>query len=158
MIEAKDLGLKSIGKIYHNLGYDDLFAHESKNAEGRISTNGTMMVDTGKFTGRSPKDKYFVHQLPSFQNIAWGKLNQPVAPEIFDELHEEVLDYLAGKDLYVTDGFCGANVKTRKSVRFVTEFAWQSHFVKNMFIRPAGADIKGFAPNFTVYNASNLPN
>ncbi len=81
-----------------------------------------------------------------------------MAPEIFDELYAEVTDYLSGKDLYVTDGFCGANEKTRKQVRFVTEFAWQSHFVKNMFIRPGRTDLEGFAPQFTVYNASNLPN
>jgi phosphoenolpyruvate carboxykinase (ATP) len=157
-LDAATLGLKKIGKIFHNLGYDELFEHESRNAEGRVAANGTMMVDTGKFTGRSPKDKYFVHQLPSFQNIAWGKLNQSVAPEVFDELHAEVLDHLSGKDLYVTDGYCGANEKTRKSVRFVTELAWQSHFVKNMFIRPEGADLTTFAPDFTVYNACKLPN
>ncbi|WP_305045142.1 phosphoenolpyruvate carboxykinase (ATP) [Geoalkalibacter sp.] len=158
MIQAKDLGLSSIGKVYHNLGYDELFAHEVNNKEGRLSKNGTMMVDTGKFTGRSPKDKYFVHQKPSFEHIAWGKVNLAMAPEVFDELHAEVLEYLSGKDLYVTDGFCGSNEKTRKAVRFVTEFAWQSHFVKNMFIRPAAQDLKTFAPQFTVYNASNLVN
>jgi phosphoenolpyruvate carboxykinase (ATP) len=87
-----------------------------------------------------------------------GQAQSTGGAEVFDELHAEVLDYLSGKDLYVADGFCGANEKTRKSVRFVTEFAWQSHFVKNMFIRPKGADLAGFAPNFTVYNASNLPN
>lgn len=157
-VTAQELGLKSIGKVYHNLGYDELFDHETANREGRVSSNGTMMVDTGKFTGRSPKDKYFVHQKPSFENIAWGKVNVAMAPEVFDELYAEVTDYLSGKDIYVTDGFCGSNEKTRKSVRFVTEFAWQSHFVKNMFIRPAGANIAGFAPNFTVYNASNLTN
>ncbi|TRO78334.1 phosphoenolpyruvate carboxykinase (ATP) [Trichloromonas acetexigens] len=157
-VSAQELGLKSIGKVYHNLGYDELFDHETANGEGRVSANGTMMVDTGKFTGRSPKDKYFVHQKPSFENIAWGKVNVAMAPEVFDELYAEVTDYLSGKDLYVTDGFCGSNEKTRKSVRFITEFAWQSHFVKNMFIRPEGDDIRDFAPNFTVYNASNLVN
>jgi len=157
-VDAQTLGLKSVGKVYHNLDFVGLFEHEKQNDEGRISANGTMMVDTGKFTGRSPKDKYFVHQLPSFENIAWGKINQPMAPEVFDELFDEVLDYLSDKDLYVTDGFCGSNEKTRKSVRFVTEFAWQSHFVKNMFIRPGEEDLKGFSPNFTVYNASNLTN
>ncbi len=157
-IDATTLGLKSVGRIYRNLGYDELFEHESRNAEGKISANGTMMVDTGKFTGRSPKDKYFVRQSPSSKNIAWGKHNQPVAPEIFDELYAEVTDYLAGKDLYVTDGFCGSNEKTRKKVRFITEFAWQSHFVKNMFIRPEADELDDFGPEFTVYNASNLPN
>src|SRR5210317_1523956 len=117
-----------------------------------------MMVDTGKFTGRSPKDKYFVHQKPSFENIAWGKINQSMAPEVFDQLYVEVIEYLSGKDLYVTDGFCGANQKTRTSVRFVTEFAWQSHFVKNMFIRPEKDEVEGFSPDFTIYNASNFKN
>ena len=65
-LSGQDLGLKSIGKIQHNLSYDELFEQEKKNSEGAISENGTMMVDTGKFTGRSPKDKYFVHQKPSF--------------------------------------------------------------------------------------------
>jgi len=157
-LSAQDLGLKSIGKIRHNLSYDELFEQEKKNREGAISENGTMMVDTGKFTGRSPKDKYFVHQKPSFENIAWGKINQSMAPEVFDQLYAEVIEYLSGKDLYVTDGFCGANQKTRTSVRFVTEFAWQSHFVKNMFIRPSQSDLDNFAPQFTVYNACSLTN
>ena len=157
-LTAEVLGLKSVGTVYHNLNYEDLFAHETKNAEGQVAENGTMMVDTGKFTGRSPKDKYFVHQKPSFENIAWGKINQPMAPEVFDELYSEVIDYLAGKDLYVTDGFCGANDKTRISARFVTEYAWQSHFVKNMFIRPTDAELLDFRPEFTVYNACNLTN
>jgi phosphoenolpyruvate carboxykinase (ATP) len=157
-LTAQELGLNSIGTVRHNLSYDELFALESANAEGTISENGTMMVDTGKFTGRSPKDKYFVHQKPSFENIAWGKINQAMAPEVFEELYSEVIAHLDGKDLYVTDGFCGANEKTRTSVRFVTEFAWQSHFVKNMFIRPTESDLAGFAPQFTVYNACSLTN
>src|SRR5210317_1025956 len=117
-----------------------------------------MMIDTGKFTGRSPKDKYFVHQKPSFEKIAWGKINQAMAPEVFDELYSEVIEHLDGKDLFVTDGFCGANEKTRTSARFVTEFAWQSHFVKNMFIRPTEDELNAFAPQFTVYNACSLTN
>ncbi|PLX80441.1 MAG: phosphoenolpyruvate carboxykinase (ATP) [Desulfuromonas sp.] len=157
-LNAQTLGLKSVGTIYQNLSYDELFAQEQKNGEVELSNLGSMMVDTGKFTGRSPKDKYFVHQKPSSDNIAWGKINQPMAPEVFDELYAETIDYLSGKDLYVTDGFCGSNEKTRKSVRFVTEFAWQSHFVKNMFIRPGADALDGFAPEFTVYNASNLTN
>lgn len=157
-LTAQELGLKSVGVIYRNLGYAELFEHETKNAEGKVAENGTMMVDTGKFTGRSPKDKYFVHQKPSFENLAWGKINQAMAPEIFDELYTEVIEHLSGKDLYVTDGFCGANEKTCKSTRFITELAWQSHFVKNMFIRPSEGELADFAPQFTVYNACHLTN
>ncbi|MBE0500807.1 MAG: phosphoenolpyruvate carboxykinase (ATP) [Desulfuromonadales bacterium] len=158
ILDAKTLGLKSVGNVYQNLSYDELFVHESRNKEGNISKNGTMMVDTGKFTGRSPKDKYFVKQSPSAENIAWGNINKPISAEIFDELYADVIAYISGKDIYVTDGFAGANKKTRKSVRFITEFAWQSHFVKNMFIRPQGEEMAQFTPNFTIYNASNLVN
>jgi len=157
-LRAADLGLKSVGTLHHNLDYDQLFKHEQDRQEGAVSANGTMMVDTGKFTGRSPKDKYFVQQAPSAANLAWGNINKPVSSEIFDELYAEVTEYLSGKDLYVTDGFCGSNPATRKQVRFITEFAWQSHFVKNMFIRPDAQDLMDFAPNFMVYNASGLTN
>jgi phosphoenolpyruvate carboxykinase (ATP) len=157
-LSAESLGLKSVGKVYRNLSYDDLFTHEVNNNEGRVASNGTMMVDTGKFTGRSPKDKYFVQQPPSSANIAWGSINKPVSVEIFDELYADVIDYLSGKDIYVTDGYSGSHPDTCKSVRFITEFAWQSHFVKNMFIRPEEAELENFAPNFRVYNASNMTN
>lgn len=157
-LTADVLGLKSVGKVYRNLSYEELFSHENDNAEGKVSANGTMMVDTGKFTGRSPKDKYFVKQSPSQENIAWGNINKPVSAEIFDELYADVIDYLSGKDVYVTDGYCGANPDTRKDVRFITEIAWQSHFVKNMFIRPDAADLPNFAPGFRVYNAAGMTN
>lgn len=157
-LTAEELGLKSVGNVFRNLSYDELYEHETKNKEGKLSANGTMMVDTGKFTGRSPKDKYFVRQDPSQGNIAWGSINQPVSEEIFEELYGEVIEYLSGKDIYVTDGYCGSNPDTRREVRFITEIAWQSHFVKNMFIRPDSADLPGFKPGFRVYNAAGLTN
>ena len=157
-LTAEVLGLNSVGKVYRNLGYEELFAHETDNAEGKVSANGTMMVDTGKFTGRSPKDKYFVEQAPSKENIAWGKINKPVSSEIFDELYADVTEHLSGKDIYVLDGYSGANENTRKNVRFITEIAWQSHFVKNMFIRPDESDLPGFKPGFRVYNAAGMTN
>lgn len=157
-LTAESLGLKSVGQVYHNLSYDELFEHEVRNNEGKLSANGTMMVDTGKFTGRSPKDKYFVKQSPSQDNIAWGKINQPVSEEIFNELYAQVIDYLSGKDIYVADGYCGSNPQTRRNIRFITEIAWQSHFIKNMFIRPGTDDLDSFTPDFTVYNAAGTTN
>ena len=157
-LTAAELGLKSVGKVYRNLSYDELFEHEVKNSEGKLSANGTMMVDTGKFTGRSPKDKYFVKQDPSQENIAWGSINKPVSAEIFDELYAEVTGYLSGKDVYIADGFSGANPKTTRKIRFITEIAWQAHFIKNMFIRPQESALDSFSPDFTVYNAAKLTN
>ena len=153
-----ELGLKEIKKINHNLSYDELFELEKANNEGRVSNNGTFMVDTGIFTGRSPKDKYFVKQDPSQKYIAWGKINQPITKELFDKLLKKAKDQLNGKEIFIQDAFCGASKKSQKSVRFVTEVAWQAHFVKNMFIRPSEAELAKFEPDFVVYNACKTKN
>ncbi|CAD7289125.1 phosphoenolpyruvate carboxykinase (ATP) [Campylobacter suis] len=152
------MGLKNVGKIFYNLRYDELFEHEKNNNEGKVSSNGTFMVDTGVFTGRSPKDKYFVKQDPSGKYISWGKVNKPITKELFDKLLQKAKTQLSGKDLYVQDAFCGASKKSKKSVRFVTEVAWQAHFVKNMFIRPNEAELENFSPDFVVYNACKCKN
>ncbi|MBR8462489.1 phosphoenolpyruvate carboxykinase (ATP) [Campylobacter sp. faydin G-105] len=156
--ELDKLGLIDIKKVYHNLNYDELFEHEQRNGEGRVSSNGTFMVDTGIFTGRSPKDKYFVKADPSQKFIAWGKVNQPISKELFDKLLTKAKKQLSGKDIYVQDAFCGASIKSKKSVRFVTEVAWQAHFVKNMFIRPSQAELDKFSPDFVIYNACKCIN
>lgn len=152
------LGLESVGEIYHNLSYDELFDHEVRNGEGKVSSNGTFMVDTGIFTGRSPKDKYFVKQDPSQKYIAWGKINQPITKELFEKLLKKAKTQLSNKNIYIQDAFCGSSLESRKSVRFVTEVAWQAHFVKNMFIRPSSDELSNFHPDFVVYNACKCEN
>jgi phosphoenolpyruvate carboxykinase (ATP) len=147
------LGLSDIGDIYYNLDYDALQAHEVNRGECKISTSGSAMCDTGIFTGRSPKDKYFVDQAPSNEHIAWGDVNQPIQQEIYEELLDLSRQQLSGKDIYIIDVFAGASPASRHKVRFVTEVAWQAHFVKNMFIRPSEAELEDFEPDFTVYNA-----
>ncbi|WP_432264840.1 phosphoenolpyruvate carboxykinase (ATP) [Campylobacter gastrosuis] len=156
--DIENLGLNDIKKVYHNLSYDELFNHEVKNGEGRVSSNGTFMVDTGVFTGRSPKDKYFVKQDPSGKFIAWGKVNKPISKELFDKLLSKAKAQLSGKEIYVQDAFCGASAKSKKSVRFVTEVAWQAHFVKNMFIRPNDNELANFKSDFVVFNACKCVN
>jgi phosphoenolpyruvate carboxykinase (ATP) len=150
------LGLKEIGEIYYNLSYDELQAHEINRGECQISTSGTAMCDTGIFTGRSPKDKYFVDQPPSNENIAWGDINRPIKREIYEELLDLTLTQLSGKNIYITDVFTGASEASKRSVRFITEVAWQAHFVKNMFIRPTEEELADFEPDFTVYNACRV--
>eukprot|EP00735_Rhodelphis_limneticus_P009698 TRINITY_DN2853_c0_g1::TRINITY_DN2853_c0_g1_i1::g.5156::m.5156 TRINITY_DN2853_c0_g1::TRINITY_DN2853_c0_g1_i1::g.5156 ORF type:complete len:609 (+),score=215.19,sp/A7H3B9/PCKA_CAMJD/62.43/0.0,PEPCK_ATP/PF01293.15/1.5e-217,AAA_24/PF13479.1/0.15 TRINITY_DN2853_c0_g1_i1:36-1829(+) len=153
----KKLGL-NLGSVHRNISYDELREHEMKNKEGRFASTGAFMVDTGKFTGRSPKDKYFVKQAPSDQNIWWGSVNHPCTPEVWDELYAKVTKHYEGKHAYIFDGFSGAHEESRKAVRFVSEYAWQSHFVRNMFIRPEAKDLEKFAPQFTVINACNVVN
>lgn len=158
LTELEDLGLKDIGQIHHNLGYDELMKHELENGEVTLTDSGAVTVDTGIFTGRSPKDKYFVDREPSNKYIGWGDINRKVSAEIFDELLEVTREQLSGKDLYVTDVFSGSSPASKHSVRFVTEIAWQSHFVKNMFIRPTDEELVGFKPGFTVLNACKTVN
>ena len=158
LIELEELGLKNIGKIHRNLDYDELIKHELENGEVTQTSSGAISVDTGIFTGRSPKDKYFVDREPSNKFIGWGNINKKVSAEIFDELLELTRKQLSGKDLYVTDVFTGASPASQHSVRFVTEIAWQSHFVKNMFIRPSASALESFKPGFTVLNACKTVN
>lgn len=158
MRDFDKLGLKNVGQIYHNISYDELFKHECEKGEGEVSQNGTFCVDTGIFTGRSPKDKYFVRQDPSQKFIAWGKINHPISKELFDKLLQKAKNQLSGKDIYVQDAYCGASLKSRKAVRFISEVAWQAHFVKNMFIRPKDSELAEFRPEFVVYNACKCVN
>ncbi|TYZ63815.1 hypothetical protein PybrP1_007347 [[Pythium] brassicae (nom. inval.)] len=153
------LGIENpTAKVFHNLTYEQLAEHELKYAEGSFTANGTFAVDTGKFTGRSPKDKFIVKQAPSQDNIWWGDVNQPTTPEVFDALLDKAVKHFSQVErMYVFDGYCGVNEKTRLNVRMVTELAWQHHFVTNMFIRPEFAAIADhFAADFTIINACNI--
>ncbi len=156
--ELEAIGIKNSSEIFHNLEYDELIEHELKNGEVEQVKTGATTVDTGIFTGRSPKDKYFVEQDDSKKYIAWGDVNKPVSKEIFEELLLVAKEQLSGKSLYVTDVFCGSSKASKRSVRFVTELAWQSHFVKNMFIRPTAGELAKFQPEFTVLNACKAVN
>lgn len=158
------MGIKnSAAQVFHNLSYDEIAQHEKNNAveEGCVFVaNGTCKVDTGKFTGRSPSDKYIVRQEPSADNIWWGDINQPMDEAVFNELYEKVMRHYNSKDvdqMYVFDGYCGANAHSRKNVRIITELAWQHHFVTNMFIRPTTkSEVADFAPDFTIINACKV--
>lgn len=151
-------GIKSPQVIYRNLSYDEIFEHEKRNGETKLTSQGSMTVDTGIFTGRSPKDKYIVKGGSSEEFVGWGKVNQPTTEEVFNELHQKVTEYLDGKALYVFDGFAGARQTTRMSLRVVTERAWQHHFCTNMFIRPTESELDNFKEDFTILNASGLKN
>ncbi len=155
MSEIKDaLGLENVGVVYRNQDIDTLIQHAVENEGAKVSSSGALMIDTGIFTGRSPRDKFFVNQDPSNRYIAWGDINKKVSKEVFEDLYIISKKQLSNKNLYVTDVYCGASLDSRKSVRFVTEVAWQAHFIQNMFIMPkTQEEIDNFKPDFTIYNA-----
>jgi len=99
------LGLENIGNVFYNTDYNELLAHEINHNECKLSTSGAAICDTGIFTGRSPKDKYFVDKKPSNENISWGDINQPISEDIFDELLDLTKSQLSGKDIYIVDAY-----------------------------------------------------
>ena len=153
----EDLKLENIGNISYNPSYDELIADTIKNNEVTQTNLGATAVDTGIFTGRSPKDKYFVKQQPSENHIAWGDINQPITLEVFNHLLEISRKELSNSDLYIIDVFTGVG-NSRRAIRFVTKTAWQAHFVENMFIVPTKEELETFKPDFTFYVASGITN
>lgn len=154
-------GFQTDVPIYRNLDYSELREHEMRNGEGKVASNGAFYTDTGKYTGRSPNDKYTVKQPPSEENLWWGKVNADISPDVWKDLYKNSIDYINStpKQLYVFDGYCGASKASRKKVRMITEFAWHSHFVRNMFIRPeSDEEIKDFEPDFTIINTCKTTN
>jgi phosphoenolpyruvate carboxykinase (ATP) len=163
MVGISELGIHDVGTIYANLSHHELAEHERANLEGTFTKHGgAFAVDTGIFTGRSPKDKWIVRNVgsESEENVWWGSVNQPMEPATFDALFDQaVAHYNTLEEAYVFDGYCGANPASQKRVRFVHEKAWQQHFVTNMFIRPIDpAEVDGFEPDFTIINASSQVN
>jgi phosphoenolpyruvate carboxykinase (ATP) len=166
-IDLEQYGITEVEQVYYNLSYEVLFKHEMDPSlvgfeRGKLSNLGAVNVDTGIFTGRSPKDKYIVLDAVSENTVWWSTLgkndNKPVSPEVWDQLKVVTQKQLSGKKLYVMDAFSGANPDTRLKVRFILEVAWQAHFVKNMFIRPSDEELINFVPDFVVLNASKTVN
>ena len=155
MSEIKDsLGLENVGIVKRNVDVDSLISDAVANEGAKVSSTGALMIDTGIFTGRSPKDKFFVNQDPSNKYIAWGDINHKVSKEVYEDLLKNSKKQLSNKDIFVTDVYCGASLDSRKSVRFITEVAWQAHFIQNMFIVPqTQEELDSFQPDFTIYNS-----
>ena len=157
------LGITRPTLIHYNLNYDDLFKQEVKNNEGVVLNTkygDVFSINTGKFTGRSPNDKWIVQNLGSEStiNLWWGDVNKPIMPDVFDDLYETAVNHFNNlSECYVFDGFCGANKKTQKKVRFIHELAWQQHFVKNMFIDDITLGNSN-EPDFTIINACSVVN
>ncbi|HLP74229.1 MAG TPA: phosphoenolpyruvate carboxykinase (ATP) [Bacteroidales bacterium] len=172
MITSKDLseyGINDVTELLYQPSYNTLFAEETKpglekTERGVITKNGAIAIDTGIFTGRSPKDKYVVFDEKTRDTIWWRSEravvsdNKKLTPGIWKHCKDLATGHLSGRKLYVVDCFCGANKNTRLNVRFVMEVAWQAHFVKNMFIRPEPEELEEFKPNFVVLMASKCIN
>lgn len=167
--ELEQYGIRDAAEIIYNPSYDLLFDEEIRPGltgyeHGVVTASGAVAVDTGIFTGRSPKDKYLVRDDLTRDTVWWadqgkGKNdNKPLSQDTWNSLKHLITNQLSGKRLFVVDAFCGANADTRLKVRFITEVAWQAHFVKNMFIRPDENELHDFEPDFIVMNGAKCVN
>ncbi len=149
------INLKS-NKIYDNLSEAELVEHAILKGEGILSEKGALVVNTGKYTGRSPKDRFIVRQDSIDKSINWGDVNLPISEEIYDKLYDKMINYLQHKEVYVFDGFIGAEEKYRLSVKAVSEYASQALFANQLFRRRKAEEKKEdkeFVPEFTIISA-----
>ena len=168
-LKLEQYGITGISEVVYNPSYEQLYQEEmNPDLEGFEvgveSEYGAVKVDTGIFTGRSPKDKYVVLDDTTRDTVWWktekakSSDNKPISKEIWDHGYKLASGQLSGKRLFIVDCFCGANEDSRLKVRFIMEVAWQAHFVKNMFIRPTDAELASFEPDFVVLNAAKTVN
>ena len=146
----------SMEASYVNLSTAELYEHAIRNGEGTISAHGSLVVRTGKHTGRSPQDKFVVREPSSEKTVWWGPINQPLAEEHYDRLRARLMAYLADRPAYSQDLYIGAHPDHRRSLRVTTESAWASIFARNLFRNPPAEDLVGFAPNFTIIDVPSF--
>ncbi|MDX1389615.1 MAG: phosphoenolpyruvate carboxykinase [Acidobacteriota bacterium] len=149
-VELDQHGLNNLGRVYWNVSTARLYEAALRRHEGAVAHDGPFVVRTGGFTGRSPGDRYVIDEPTTSDKIWWSEVNKPYSADRFNELHERMVAYLQGRDVFVQDVWCGADPRYRMPVRFVTQYAWHSIFIRNMFIHPTPEELAEFRPEFVV--------
>ena len=144
-------GITGFKNAYYNLTEPDLIAQSISRDEGELGIGGTLLVETGKFTGRSPKDKHIVVSDETLNNVWWER-NAKMSSEAFDVLHMDMLDHIKGKDLFVQDLYGGADPKYRIGVRVITEYSWHNLFIRHLLIRPTESELETYISDFSIIN------
>ena len=147
------LGIINAGAVYRNLTPAQLVEHALRRGEGTLSNTGALVVKTGKYTGRSANDKFIVDTPAVHDDIAWGKVNRPMDKARFDAIYAKVTAYLQNKDVFIFDGFAGADPKYTKGFRIVNELASQNLFIHQLLRRPTADQLKDFHEDYTIIAA-----
>ena len=149
----ESLGIINPSAVYRNLIPAQLVEHSILRGEGKLNSTGALCVNTGKYTGRSPDDKFIVDSPGVHDEIAWGKVNRPISQEKFDAIYEKIVAYLQSRDIFIFDGFAGADDHYRKSFRIINELPSQNLFIHQLLIRPTQEQLDTFEANFTIIAA-----
>ncbi|CAH0228476.1 Phosphoenolpyruvate carboxykinase (ATP) [Peribacillus sp. Bi96] len=143
--------------VYTQLSVPQLVEKVLSRHEGVLTSTGAVKAETGKYTGRSPKDKYIVEEASVKDKVDWGSVNQPISEDVFNKLYNKVVDYLKAKEeLFVFKGFAGADESSRLPIRVVNEYAWHNLFAHTLFIRPNEEELRGHEAEFTILSAPNF--
>jgi len=151
-ISLNDLGIKN-ANIRYQLSPDELHDITVEKGQGTTASSGALAVNTGEFTGRSPKDRFIVKDDITKDRVWWGNINVPFEPDAFDKLYSKVVDYLSDKEIFVRDCYACADHDYNLNIRVVNEYPWSNLFVYNMFLRPNEEELANFSPEWTVINA-----
>lgn len=155
--KIENLEFSNLGKVYKNLSVAQLMEKAIERKEGLLSDTGALVINTGKYTGRSPDDKFIVDTPDVHDYIAWGNINRPIEKETFFKLYRRVMAYLQNRDVFVFDGLAGADKKYQKKFRFVNEYASQNLFIHQLLIRPNEEELENYGePDFTIVSVPNF--
>ncbi len=148
-----DLGLKNVATAYWNLSPAELVEDTILQGMGELTNTGALAIDTGEFTGRSPKDKFTVLDAETENTVMWGDINIKYDPAKFDQIFTRMQAYLTNREVYVRDAYACADQRYRLNVRVVTEYPWQNLFANNLFLRPTNEEIETIQPDWVIVNA-----
>lgn len=151
-ISLASYGIKS-GAIHYQLSPEELHSITLEKGMGKEATSGSLSVNTGEFTGRSPMDRFIVKDDITKDKVWWGNINIPFEPSDFDALYDKVINYLGDKEIYVRDSYACADEDYRLNIRVINEYPWSNMFAYNMFLRPTEEELEDFEPEWTVVNA-----
>lgn len=146
-----DLGIKN-ATAYWNLSPEELAKIAIEKGQATLTSTGAITINTGEFTGRSPQDRFIVRDAITEESVWWGDINTSFDENKFDALHQKMINYLDGKEVYVRDAYACADSKYRMNLRVVNEYAWSNMFAYNMFLRPSESEIENFNPEWTILN------
>ena len=151
----EDQGITGLGNVYYNYMEPDLVRASLDRHEGRLGIGGALLVTTGKFTGRSPKDKHIV-DTPDVRDSIWWDNNARMSSEGFDALYNDMLSHMKGRDMFVQDLYAGADPELSLNIRLVTELAWHNLFIRHLLRRPERAELDGYVSDYTVINCPSF--
>ncbi|MGI0049282.1 MAG: phosphoenolpyruvate carboxykinase (ATP), partial [Nitrososphaera sp.] len=145
-----------LGRVHHNLSVPSLVELIINRKEGVLSSTGALSVKTGKFTGRSPDDKFIVDDEVTHGAVDWGKVNHPISEENFDKIFRRMKSHVEEKEFFIFDGFVGANPENRLPIRVINNRAWHNLFARQLFIRPTQEELENFKPEFTLLSCDDF--